>query len=195
MSAVTALVAAIEEVSATRTSMKKLARAAATRPNIEHEWVYEIDGADALETLTGTAREVSLGNRSRADMSIDGTLIEFKSTKAHYARPDYFWERTAPTKDSAEAWLGGDIRRMAPLEGVFVLLVATLGRVTQGEYAGLTLDSARDLGVTRYQDWLTEFGEQVRPGAHVVRVSTTAGSYAGVEAAHDALLLSWAIQE
>jgi hypothetical protein len=46
--AVGLLKAAFHEVASTPTSMSKLARAAATRANIETELVYELDGTLAL---------------------------------------------------------------------------------------------------------------------------------------------------
>ena len=180
------LVRAIKEVAETPSSMRKLARAASTRPNIEGEWVHEIDGTDALEEVH-VAREVPIGNRQRADLRIDGTFVEFKSTMARYARPDYLWIASSPTKDSAEGWLGPDLTRMSTRNGLFVLLVSTTAANTEDT---ASQETERERAITVYADWLLEYGEALKAGAEVLRVSAGQGVYAGVRATHDALIVS-----
>jgi hypothetical protein len=182
----------IVEVAQSPTSMRKLARAAATRPNLEQEWVYEIDGATSLEGVPERDREVGIGGGRRADMRLAGTLVEFKSTKSGYARADRLWTASSSVKQTTEAWLGPDIDDMESRAGVFVLLVSTAGDVPAGDFAGMPLAVGHVKAVELYREWLVEFANQRRPGsAAVVHEHGGQGEYDGVAAVHDALIVSW----
>jgi hypothetical protein len=184
------LTAAIAEVAASPQSMKKLARAASSRANLEREWVYEIDGTDVLEDVE-TRREVSLGGRHHADLEIEGTVIEFKSTKPWYAGEKAFEDRIPPRRNSAEFWLSGDMTRMEERDGIFVLLVSTADEPVHKDWSHHSIGEMRDLGVRRYTDWLQTRADQVRAGAVVEVVAAGHGDYAGKTAQHDALIVWW----
>ena len=192
---------AIREVARSQSSMAKLARAARTRSNIESEWIYEIDGTQVLEKID-TAREVNFGERRRADLRINHTLIEFKSTKPWYAVAENMND-TPPRKSSTQGWLGSDIHRMATCSGtvlrnglvvtagIFVLLVTTDGNVGTREFKGSTVAQVRATGLARYLEWLPTHANVEREGAVVSRVNAGKGSYYGQSAAHEALIVRW----
>jgi hypothetical protein len=208
------LVAAIDNVARSDQSRAKLARAAVTRPNCEGEWVYEIDGSPALLDLEprDVAREVSFGQRRRADLRIRRTLVEFKSTKPWYAETKDLVitePGVPPRKGSAQAWLGPDIIRMAKVSqsaaqggiklkggvtataGVFVLLVSADGEVGRGEFKGLSCGDGRLLGIDRYRKWLEVYTASYAPGAAVTLVPAGRGRYRDAEVVHDALIVHW----
>lgn len=184
------LESAIREVAASPSSIRKLGRAAYSRSNLEREWVYEIDGTDTLEDVE-TKREVSLGGRHHADLSIEDTPIEFKSTKPWYAVEGAFEPRIPPKRMSAEFWLSGDLSRMQERDGIFVLLVSTDGYVPQKGFAELTVEGVRTEGLQRYTSWLQARANALRPGAVVDAVGAGQGTYAGRTARHDALIVWW----
>jgi hypothetical protein len=135
-SALSLLEAAFAEVAASPESMRKLGRTACMRATLEREWVYEIDNTVALSRARVT-REVPLKG-GRADLSIDGTMVDFKSTKPWYAVQKYFQTTTPPKRDSVEGRFGGDMKRMEENDGIFVLLVSTAGVVTNSEYGQMS---------------------------------------------------------
>lgn len=199
---------AITEVAGSDQSMMKLARAAVTRPNCEGEWVYEIDGTNALAGLEkdDVAREVPFGQRRRADIRIRHTLIEFKSTKPWYAESGGLQivnPPASPVKGSAQAWLGRDIDRMATAGGtvlkgglviaggIFVLIVSTDGCLGRGEFKDLSVREGRELGIQRYEGWLRRYTGKFAPGATIAAISAGHGSYRDVRVTHDALVLHW----
>ena len=170
--------------------MRKLAQSACTRANLEREWVYEIDGTNALEDVE-TRREVSLGGPHHADLQIEGTPIEFKSTKPWYAGEKAFETRIPPRRNSAEFWLSGDMTRMEERDGIFVLLVSTADEPVHKDWSHHSLGSMRDLGIQRYTDWLQTRADQLKAGAVVDLVAAGHGDYAGKTAQHDALIVRW----
>jgi hypothetical protein len=186
------LTSAFEEVANTPTSMMKLARAATSRPNVEREWVYEIDGSKAFEGEEGVIREASLGGRLHADMRIDGSYVELKSTYAHYARSKALWPPSARTGDTAAKWLGPDIGRMCRERGLFVLLVTTVTPPAKSEFRTLDIADLREEALDRYERWLWERPE-VSPLARgrLLRVHAGHGAYASRVAHHDALIVNW----
>jgi hypothetical protein len=186
------LQAAFHEVAITPTSMSKLARAAVTRPNIEMEWVYELDGTKALQGSPGTRREVNFSGRRRADLLLDDTLVEFKSTRAAYAEDRAFDPAHATSWYSVFKWLSPDMIRMAPESGVFVLLMCTPDVPSAGEFKDHSLSELRSEGLRRYGDWLEQYGRELRPSARVEHCDAGQGQCGDLAVAHDALIVHWA---
>lgn len=189
-SAVHLLEAAFAEIAGSPPAMKRLARAASTRDILEREWVYEIDSTDALASAQ-VAREVPMMG-GRADLSVDGTLVEFKSTKPWYAVERFFQDSSPVRRDSAERRFSGDMTRMEANDGVFVLIVSSAGRVLNDEFGTMpSREHMREEGMRRYTQWLHHRAGQLRAGAVVSEVFAGEGTYAEQPARHDALIIWW----
>lgn len=187
--ALQALKEAIREVSARPGDMRRLHDTLATHKHCEREWVQLLADAPALSDVSLRA-EVHLPSGGRADLSIRGTLVEFKSTRAGFAKPDNFWA-TATAKDSAERWFAKDISRSHDVDGIFVLLVSSPGPTTAGDYAGLTPGQAQLQAISRYLEGLPGLAERDRSPAQVDQVNAGRSNIDGVETFHDALVISW----
>lgn len=186
------LKAAFREVAATPSSMTKLARAAMTRPNIEREWVYELDGTNVLSSPALRRRESRLGPGATADLLLDGTFIEFKSTMAHYAVKKAFDPAYATSKFSAYTWLTGDLTRMAAADGIFVLLVSTPRVPVSGEFKDFDRAKLRSYALDQYEAWLQTFGSTLGKDVPLVEhCEGGQGEYDGNAVRHDALIVYW----
>lgn len=189
-SALDVLTRAFAELAGSPEAMRRLARAASVRGVLEREWVYELDSTDTL-TKADVAREVPITG-GRADLRINGTYVEFKSTKPWYAVESALVDRDPVRRDSAEGRFGSDIRRMAANNGLFVLIVSTAGPVTNDKYKALpSREDMRVEGIRRYTTWLQNYGTRQKDGAQVTAVFAGDETYDGEPVRHDALVLGW----
>lgn len=185
-----ALKIAIAQVADMPVCMETLAAIASTRRHCEMEWVRQLATAPALRDFD-PQREVRLPDGGRADLSIRGTLIEFKSTKAGYATPDNFWTASSKTKDSSQIWFEKDIARSHAVDGMFVLLVSTTGPTDASDYSGLSATQVQRQGVARYLAGLKDLAEFHRSAAFVEEVNAGRFTRDGLEILHDAVIVSW----